>query len=89
MSLNPLTRRRERCSETRERLSEHLDGELGDEQREAVERHLRWCPNCGRMLQNLSRTVGGLHRFAVPTAVTAACGATGAESFPRAPGSHS
>jgi hypothetical protein len=25
-----------------------------------VERHVRWCPNCGRMLANLGRTIGGL-----------------------------
>jgi anti-sigma factor RsiW len=66
MSLNPMTRRRERCSETRERLSDHLDGQLDPDQREAAERHLRWCSNCARMLQNLSRTVGGLHRLRRP-----------------------
>jgi len=63
MSLNPVTRHRERCHETRELMSDHLDDELDPERRRAVERHIRWCPNCGRMFQNLSRTVGGLRRL--------------------------
>jgi hypothetical protein len=34
-----------------------------------VERHVRWCPNCGRMLANLSRTIAGLRALRdVPTA---------------------
>jgi len=44
-------------------MSEHLDDELDPESRRAVERHIRWCPNCERMFQNLSRTVGGLRRL--------------------------
>lgn len=63
MSLNPVTRRRERCREARELMSEHLDDELSAHDHKNVERHVRWCPNCGRMLQNLSRTVGGLRRL--------------------------
>lgn len=62
-SLNPIARREERCRETRAWLSDYLDGELGEE-RAAVERHLRWCPNCRRMLGNLGRTVTGLRRLA-------------------------
>lgn len=63
MSLNPVVRRRERCRETREQMSDHLEGELPPDQSGTVERHLRWCPNCGRIFQNLSRTVGGLQRL--------------------------
>ncbi len=63
MSLNPLTRHRERCRQTRELMSEHLDDDLSAGDRRAFERHIRWCANCGRMLQNLSRTVGGLRRL--------------------------
>lgn len=62
-TLNPIARHRERCRETRERMSEYLDGELGDDG-SAVERHLRRCPNCRRLLTNLSRTVAGLRRLA-------------------------
>ena len=39
------------------------DGELGEE-RAAVERHLRWCPNCRRLPRNLGRTATGLRRLA-------------------------
>jgi predicted anti-sigma-YlaC factor YlaD len=58
MTLNPVSRRRERCSEARALLSEYVDGEL--DQRSSVEHHLRWCTSCRRMARNLSRTVGGL-----------------------------
>ncbi len=43
-------------------MSDCLDGELGDELA-AVERHLRRCPGCRRMVANFRRTVGGLHRL--------------------------
>ncbi len=61
-AIDHLAHRHERCRETRARLSEYLDGELGEE-RAAVERHLRWCPNCRRMLANLRRTVAALGRL--------------------------
>lgn len=60
-ALNPITRHRERCRETRERMSEYLDGE--PDGRRANRRHLRWCPNCRRMMTNLSRTVAALRRL--------------------------
>ena len=59
-TLNPIKRHRERCGETRSHMSEYLDGELDGETAARVERHIRWCPNCGRMLANLSRTIRGL-----------------------------
>ena len=58
--LNPVKRHRERCRETRAQMSDYLDGELDKRDAARVERHVRWCPNCGRMLANLSRTIGGL-----------------------------
>jgi anti-sigma factor RsiW len=63
MSLNPVTRHREHCRETRARMSDYLDGELDVGARAAAERHIRWCPSCGRMLANLRRTIGGLRRL--------------------------
>jgi len=63
MSLNPVTRHREHCSETRAHMSEYLDGELEPSALAAAERHVRWCPSCGRMLANLRRTIGGLRRL--------------------------
>jgi anti-sigma factor RsiW len=41
-------------------MSDYLDGELDRETAAAVERHVRWCPSCHRMLRNLRRTVDGL-----------------------------
>jgi predicted anti-sigma-YlaC factor YlaD len=61
-TVNPIRRHRERCHETRELMSEYLDGELGGE-RAAVDRHLRRCPGCRRMLVNLGRVVSGLARL--------------------------
>lgn len=63
-TLNPLTRRQERCREVRSRLSEYLDGELGEREVRRVERHLRWCPRCRRMLGNLDRTMSALRKLA-------------------------
>lgn len=39
-------------------LSEYLDGELELPERVALERHLRHCPRCTRVLESLARTVG-------------------------------
>lgn len=63
MSLNPIVRRRERCREARELLSDYLDDELDRERQRAVERHLRWCPKCHRTTQNLSRTIAALNQL--------------------------
>jgi anti-sigma factor RsiW len=59
-TLNPIKRHRERCRETRAQMSEYLDDELDEQTAARVERHIRWCPNCGRMFANLARTIGGL-----------------------------
>jgi predicted anti-sigma-YlaC factor YlaD len=60
-TLNPIKRHHERCHEVRGQMSEYLDHELDEQSAKAVEQHVRWCPNCRRMLTNLSRTLGGLH----------------------------
>lgn len=60
-TLHPVRRHRERCREVRAQMSEYLDRELDLRATAGVERHVRWCPNCRRMLRNLSRTIGGLH----------------------------
>jgi anti-sigma factor RsiW len=59
-TLNPMKRHRERCREVRAQMSDYLDGELDPAAAAAVERHTRWCPNCRRILTNLTRTLGGL-----------------------------
>src|SRR5713101_1541492 len=40
-----------------DKLSEYLDGELGADDRQAVEAHLVTCPDCGRTLDELRRVV--------------------------------
>lgn len=52
-----------RCREVRAQMSELIDGELDERSAAAVSRHARWCPNCGRMLASLRRTVEGLGRL--------------------------
>jgi len=41
-------------------MSDYVDGELDSDTALRVQRHVRWCPNCRRMLENLIRTVGAL-----------------------------
>jgi len=43
-----------------ERLSSYLDGELPDDDKRAIDQHLRACPPCGGELERLRATVGGL-----------------------------
>jgi anti-sigma factor RsiW len=64
ITLNPIKRHRGRCRDTRAQMSGYLDGELDERAAARVKRHVRWCPNCGRMLASLSRTIGGLRALA-------------------------
>ncbi|MGI9185146.1 MAG: zf-HC2 domain-containing protein [Solirubrobacteraceae bacterium] len=57
---NPVSRHRQRCREVREAMSDYIDGGLDPDTARRVRRHVRWCPNCRRILENLIRTVGGL-----------------------------
>jgi anti-sigma factor RsiW len=67
-TLNPMKRHRERCREVRAQMSDYLDSELDASAASGVERHVRWCPNCRRMLENLRRTIGGLRALSeMPT----------------------
>lgn len=59
--LNPMARHRAHCEQARAQMSEYLDGELDERSARAIERHVRWCPNCRRMLRNLRRTIEGLN----------------------------
>lgn len=53
-------RHRETCRHVRAQLSDYVDGEIDAREATRLERHVRWCPNCRRMLANLTRTVDGL-----------------------------
>ena len=48
------------CDETRERLSDHLDGELTGRTQKRVLRHLVRCPHCRALLESLARTLDHL-----------------------------
>lgn len=42
------------CERVEVLLSDYLDGELGDEGLEAVDHHLRLCPGCARLAEELA-----------------------------------
>lgn len=44
-------------------MSEYLDGELAGIWRARIERHLRDCSECTRLLGDLRRIVNGLHHL--------------------------
>ena len=45
---------------THEHLSDYIDGELREPERERVEEHVGMCPQCRRVLATLRKTVAGL-----------------------------
>jgi predicted anti-sigma-YlaC factor YlaD len=45
---------------TQAHLSDYLDGDLRSPERERVEEHVHWCPECRRVLESLRRTLKGL-----------------------------
>jgi predicted anti-sigma-YlaC factor YlaD len=58
---NPVKLHRARCRGARAHMSDYLDGELCVPRAAAgVERHVRWCPDCRRILETLRHTVAGL-----------------------------
>jgi anti-sigma factor RsiW len=59
-SLNPIGRHRDGCRQMRALMSDYIDGELDAVTMAQLERHVRCCPNCRRMLANFTRTVRGL-----------------------------
>jgi predicted anti-sigma-YlaC factor YlaD len=45
------------CRETRDRLSDYLEGDLGARTRRRIGRHLARCKHCQALLQSLTRTL--------------------------------
>lgn len=45
------------CAETRERLSDHLEGDLTGREQKRVLRHLARCRHCRAILESLARTL--------------------------------
>ena len=49
------------CAETRELLSDYVEGELQPRFRRRVLRHLLMCRRCRAVLRSLRQTIAGLH----------------------------
>jgi anti-sigma factor RsiW len=47
-------------------MSDYLDGELDLSRRRRMQRHVKECPECRRLLTMLRRMVGALHRLPPP-----------------------
>lgn len=56
------------CEETRELLSDYVEGDLEDRPRRRVARHLRMCSRCRAVLRALIATMNGLRALAAPEA---------------------
>lgn len=54
------------CEETRELLSDYVEGELDDRRRRRLARHLRMCRRCRAVWQALLATMNGLRALAAP-----------------------
>lgn len=54
------------CSETRDHLSDYVDGELEGRSLLRVRRHLGRCKRCRAMLDSLTRTLDGLRSLGTP-----------------------
>jgi predicted anti-sigma-YlaC factor YlaD len=52
------------CEETRELLSDYVEGELDDRPRRRVARHLRLCRRCRAVWRALIATMNGLRALA-------------------------
>ncbi len=49
------------------RMSAYVDGELGSGRRLRLERHVRECEECRRILAGLRETLNALHRMPAPS----------------------
>jgi anti-sigma factor RsiW len=47
-------------------MSAYLDGELASSRRTRMERHVKVCPECRRLLASLRRMLGALHGLPPP-----------------------
>ncbi len=51
------------CNQSQQKLSEYLDGQLPEEERNQLEDHIQECEDCRRELDSLRRTVTALHEL--------------------------
>jgi anti-sigma factor RsiW len=54
------------CRWAQGHMSDYLDGDLASSQRGRMQRHVKKCPECHRVLSILRRMVGALHRLPPP-----------------------
>ncbi len=56
----PFLRDPRECEEVRARMTDYLDRDLDAAEHRRVERHVRFCPRCRRVLGNLRTTIDKL-----------------------------
>jgi anti-sigma factor RsiW len=54
------------CRWAQGHMSDYLDGELAASRRSRMQRHVKECPKCRRVLATLRGMVGALHRVPPP-----------------------
>ncbi len=59
---------------TQAHMSDYLDGDLASSERQRVEQHVHWCPECHRLLESLRRTLKGLRELRTTSAENIAPG---------------
>lgn len=62
----PFLRDPRECEEVRARMTDYLDEDLELAERRRVERHVRFCPRCRRVLSNLRVTIDRLAHLDAP-----------------------
>jgi anti-sigma factor RsiW len=62
----PFLRDRHECEEVRTLMTDYLDAELDDHGQRRVDRHVRFCPRCRRVLGNLRLTIDRLAHLGPP-----------------------
>lgn len=62
----PFLRDPHECEEVRARMTDYLDEDLEHAEHRRVERHVRFCPRCRRVLSNLRVTIDRLAHLDAP-----------------------
>lgn len=63
----PYLRDPHECEHVRSRLTDYLDDDLEPADQRRLERHVRFCPRCRRVLRNLRTTIDRLAHLDSPT----------------------
>ena len=62
----PFLRDRRECEAVRSAMTDYLDADLDDRTQRRVDRHVRFCPRCRRVLGNLRATIDRLAHLEAP-----------------------